>query len=139
MKAFNGDTISKATYSPVKIIPHEVAEKFFVTKHNLPWIKDPVAFIQDNAVCVLKDPIDVSQNGDNTFLLVYVKTPQKFAKDLNEFSNTASYFDGEGGNIEFELNDTMAEELVSLAIGFALENTESPRLNAKLNMRGLEA
>ena len=39
----------------------------------------------------------------------------------------------------FELNDTMAEELISLAIAFALENVESPRLNSRLNMRGLEA
>jgi hypothetical protein len=33
----------------------------------------------------------------------------------------------------------MAEELVSLAVAFALENVESARLNSKLNMRGLEA
>jgi hypothetical protein len=40
---------------------------------------------------------------------------------------------------EFELSDSMAEELISLAIAFALENVESPRLNSKVNMRGLEA
>jgi hypothetical protein len=39
----------------------------------------------------------------------------------------------------FECNDTMAEELISLAVAFALENVESQRLNSKLNMRGLEA
>jgi hypothetical protein len=33
----------------------------------------------------------------------------------------------------------MAEELITLAIAFALENIESQRLNSKLNMRGLEA
>lgn len=42
-------------------------------------------------------------------------------------------------DIEFELSDSMAEELISLAIAMALENVESPRLNTKLNMRGLEA
>lgn len=41
--------------------------------------------------------------------------------------------------IEFELSDSMAEELISLAIAMALENVESTRLNTKLNMRGLEA
>lgn len=41
--------------------------------------------------------------------------------------------------VEFELSDSMAEELISLAIAMALENVESPRLNTKLNMRGLEA
>lgn len=40
--------------------------------------------------------------------------------------------------IEFELSDQMAEELINLAIVFALENVESPRLNTKLNTRGLE-
>ena len=39
----------------------------------------------------------------------------------------------------FECNSTFAEELVSLAVTFALENVESQRLNSKLNMRGLEA
>ena len=39
----------------------------------------------------------------------------------------------------FECNDTVAEELISLAVAFALENVESQRLNTKLNMRGLEA
>ena len=41
--------------------------------------------------------------------------------------------------VEFELSDQMAEELINLAIVFALENVESQRLNSKLNMRGLEA
>ena len=40
---------------------------------------------------------------------------------------------------EFECNDTVAEELINLAVAFALENVESQRLNSKLNMRGLEA
>ena len=41
--------------------------------------------------------------------------------------------------VEFELSNQMAEELINLAIVFALENVESPRLNTKLNTRGLEA
>lgn len=41
--------------------------------------------------------------------------------------------------VKFELSDSMAEELVSLAVLFALENVESSRLNAKVNTRGLES
>jgi len=41
--------------------------------------------------------------------------------------------------VDFELSDQMAEELINLAIVFALENVESVRLNTKLNTRGLEA
>lgn len=42
-------------------------------------------------------------------------------------------------DIDFELSDSMAEELINLAIAMALENVESPRLTTKLNTRGLEA
>jgi hypothetical protein len=42
-------------------------------------------------------------------------------------------------NGTFELNDTMVEELISLAVIMALENVESTRLNTKAQMRGLEA
>ena len=41
-------------------------------------------------------------------------------------------------NTEFELSDTMAEELISLAITMALENVESTRLQTKLNTLPLE-
>jgi len=47
-------------------------------------------------------------------------------------------FDGEFDGT-FELSDTMAEELISLAVMMALENVESTRLQTKAQMRGLEA
>lgn len=42
-------------------------------------------------------------------------------------------------NTKFELSDTMAEELISLAVTMAIENVESTRLNSKLQTRQLEA
>jgi hypothetical protein len=94
----------------------------------------------------------------------YIKTPNKFAKDISDAitfkddknvshtTSSRSYFDcfyevdGEEksaadkvSEYQFECNDTVAEELISLAVAFALENVESQRLNSKLNMRGLEA
>lgn len=42
------------------------------------------------------------------------------------------------GNIKFELSDTMAEELINLAVAMALENVESTRLQTKLNTLPLE-
>ena len=42
-------------------------------------------------------------------------------------------------NTQFELNDQVAEELISLAVTFALENIESPRLAQKINTSQLEA
>ena len=43
------------------------------------------------------------------------------------------------GNTEFELSDSMAEELINLAIMFATETVESSRLAAKTNIRPLES
>lgn len=40
---------------------------------------------------------------------------------------------------QFELSDTMAEELINLAIAMALETVESSRLNSKLQTRQLES
>ena len=84
---------------------------------------------------------------------MYIQKPNSFVKDSNILSpkngETRTYFQvrsGSGNDItstiseyNFECNDSVAEELIRLAISFALENVESPRLNTKLNMRGLEA
>lgn len=111
---------------PVKLVTHDMAEKFFVTPYNMPWIKNPVAFIENNTIFVVYDPNN-KPNLD-TINISYIKEPVKFVDCLDDKDTT-----------EFELSDQMAEELISLAIAFALENVESPRLNTKLNMRGLEA
>lgn len=47
---------------------------------------------------------------------------------MTTFSNT----------VNFELSDTMAEELISLAVAMALENVESSRLQTKLSTLPLE-
>jgi hypothetical protein len=94
--------------------------------------------------------------------ITYIRVPNTFVKNLpavGDFSggtlSTVTYFEYKGANVDdvefnhegktfkerytFECNSTVAEELISLAVAFALENVESSRLNAKLNMRGLEA
>lgn len=126
---------------PVTLVSHEIATKFYASSYNLPWVKKPVCFIEDGVLHVVHDPIKVPSN---TCSIVYIKTPNPFAKDLTKPSTGwVSYFDWSGSTVppayEFECNSTVAEELVSLAVAFALENVESTRLNSKLNMRGLEA
>lgn len=135
----------------VKLVSHDMATRFFSSPHNIPWIKDPVGYIESGRLYVVYDPINkpiLRSNGDQTPIeVVYIKQPNTFVKNLGDYSEAdyASYFDWHWGNRElpesyqFELNSTMAEELVSLAVAFALENVESARLNSKLNMRGLEA
>ena len=109
----------------VQIVDHQTANKFIINNSNMPWIKHPVAYIEDGKINIVYDPYDKPDT--DHLSITYIKQPQKFVKE-NLFDDT-----------EFELNDTVAEELISLAISFALENVESPRLNTKLNMRGLEA
>ena len=136
----------------VKLVSHDMANNFFASPHNIPWVKDPVCYIESNKINVVYDPIDkpmfadADDETDTDIEIVYIKQPHTFVKDLSQYSsaNYASYFDWNGsGNLpeayQFECNSTMAEELVSLAVAFALENVESARLNSKLNMRGLEA
>ena len=136
---------------PVKLTSHDVAEKFMVTPYNMPWVKNPVAYMQDGKINVVYDPINkpmVTSNDDAH--LVYIHKPAPFATTVVDVTieevdgeeqrtetvrKTADFSDG----TQFELLDNMAEELISLAIIMALENVESTRLNTKINMRGLES
>ena len=94
-------------------------------------MKTPLCYIEGDKLFVVHESIlsgeykqheiDISKCN-----LTYIKKPQPFDENF-------------GDNKTFELNDQMAEELVSLAIIFALENVESPRLNTKTGIKSLEA
>ena len=148
---------------PIKLVDHNTASKFFASASNMPWVKEPVCYIENGTIYVIHDSLNIPNPdaANKVINVVYIKKPNTFVKDLTtpkKYANGfASYFDfnegtSEGVNdilprqytvskddYEFECNSTMAEELVSLAITFALENVESSRLNSKLNTRGLEA
>lgn len=115
----------------VSLISHENANKFKSTSTNLPWVKNPVCYIDNKIVHVLIDPYDVKNNGGDMVLdVTYIKTPNKFVKgtSLVDFGDT-----------ELEINDAMAEELVNLAIIMSTEIAESSRLSTKINTRPLES
>lgn len=113
--------------TPVQLVDHKTAKRFFATKYNNPWIKNPVCFMEGNKIYVVYENYD-GANAPSNLYYTYIKQPAKFCLDQSANST-----------VSFELNDTMAEELVSLAVTFALENVESQRLTSKLNTRGLEA
>ena len=113
-------------YLPCKLVPHEIAEKFFVTPSNMPWVKTPVCFVEDNKVYIVYDPINTPNINNSKVHFTYIHKPNTFVNNITE-------------DVDFELSDTMAEELINLAVAFSLENVESTRLNTKLNTRGLEA
>ena len=129
-----------------KLVSHQMAEDFFETSVNIPWIKGVVVFIdkvltpdiengKQDAMIIVYDRHNYEENTDvlqnvTSVSLTYVKKPNKFVgEDAADFSDTT----------EFECNDSMAEELITLAISFALENVESQRFNTNLAVRRLEA
>ena len=152
---------------PTRLVNHETASKFFSSAFNMPWIKIPMSYIENDKLYVVYDLLNRPRFDGAT--IVYIKKPNPFVKNLSDLELTQTeraqmaeltYFDykfiksGTTGydaaqqsaadtklvsTYTFECTDTMAEELISLAIAFALENVESQRLNTKLNMRGLEA
>lgn len=42
---------------PVKLVSHSVAEQFYATSYNIPWVKNPVCFLEGGRLYLLCDPI----------------------------------------------------------------------------------
>ena len=126
---------------PMQIVNHATAKRFFVGPYNKPWIKIPVCYIHENKIFVVYD----TDEEVNTIYLDYIKEPELFSSVLKVHAGIDSNGDKiytDIANIDREdlkCNDTLAEEIISLAIIFALENVESTRLNSKLNTKGFEA
>lgn len=130
---------SKAFDAPVELVSHQIAQKFKQTLSNKPWIKNAVAYIEGNKLITLYDnyeaetPAAVDANINRiaktpgNFVITYVKKPAQFGSDIKT------------STVAFELNDSMAEELISLAIVMSLETIESQRTQTKAQLRGLEA
>lgn len=110
------------------LINHEIAKNFMHTTTNRPWIKNSVCYIEGDNLIVLYD--DYSHKNVGDLQLTYIKQPDKFVDHI-----IGKTFD----DTQFELNDTMVEELISLAIIMSLETVESPRLQTKLNTKALES
>ena len=119
-------TNNNSTYN-VDPVTHDLASKYKVTANNMPWLQQPVAYFENNQVRVLYDSYEYDKYNTKKPIkcwTTYIKYPTKFTTFEDE---------------EFELNDSMANELVNLAIVFATEVTESPRLQTKSSLLTLES
>lgn len=145
--SYKNDDVSPITSNEnIDLVSHETAKNFYTSETNMPWIKHPKMVIEDDIFKVLVDPVKhsnviskfvgssneldkIEQNLDKfKVVLRYIKTPIKFAdqsKDLSE--------------INAEINDSMCEELINLAIIMAAETVESPRLATKVQTRPIES
>ena len=122
-------------YENIVFVSHDIAKKFRATKTNLPWVEQPVGCIENNNVVIYVDPMDVQYNGAQSKAeFTYIKRPAKFA-----VGQGLSVSDYDFGDTKFELSDSMAEELINLAIIMSTEIVESSRLATKANTRPLES
>ena len=115
--------------SNVELVTHEVAQSFMNTSTNMPWIIHPVLYIEGDSLHVLYD--SYLNNTPTKLILTYIVKPNKFALQNNQYDFN--------DNSIFQLNDTMAEELINLAIVFATRIVENPRLTTEVETRSLES
>jgi len=130
-----GANLQGDLYLPIQLVTHDIAKRFESTPYNMPWIKSPVGYIENDKLYVLYDIMlhanYIIGSGDCEIAITYVKKPMLFVKWLEDGD--------EDPNTNFSLNDEMAEALISLAVTYSLENVESPRLNTHVGVKGLES
>lgn len=113
---------------PTQIIKHADAQKFEVTPYNTPWIKIPVVYLESDKIHLLYDMFKYKVGNDNKLSVTYIKKPISFVSALDKQNVT-----------QFELSDTVAEELINQSLITALDMIESSRLQSKLNINQIDA
>lgn len=68
---------------PMKITTHQIAEKFFNTPYNMPWVKIPVTYAEGDSMFVVYDPIKKPML-NSTAHLSYIRRPLSFVSNLKE-------------------------------------------------------
>ena len=105
--------------------------KFIQTVGNRPWSKYAMYCIQNGKIITALPNIDNRRYNIQKCKYTYISIPIKFTDKNKPIS--------EQSDIQFELSDSMAEELVNLALIMSTEVVESPRMQTKLELKGLES
>lgn len=117
-----------------KQIQSKYMYKFMDSHNNKPWAKEAIYCIYDYSIVLIYKNIsiiDILGNSDIQAICTYIKYPQKFVDKNKKISQQT--------DIIFELSDSMAEELINLALVMSTEIVESPRMQTKAQLRGLES
>lgn len=117
-----------------KQIQSKYMYKFMDSHNNKPWAKEAIYCIYDDSIVLIYKNIsiiDILGNSDIQAICTYIKYPQKFVDKRKKISQQT--------DIQFELSDSMAEELINLALVMSTEIVESPRMQTKAQLRGLES
>ena len=125
---------NEGNFEPTKQIQSKYMYKFTHTLNNNPWSRSAIYCVQGNKIILIKGQIvDYAANRGISieFIYTYIKYPQKFADKNKKLSQQT--------DIDFELSDSMAEELINLALVMSTEVVESQRMQTKAQLRGLES
>lgn len=92
------DNVSNNRRLPVKLVNHEIAQKFFASSYNIPWIKIPVCYIEDKSVKVVYDPLSMPNISDKRgagFIFKAVQDPDEsdFDTSFEGPDNSDNYID----------------------------------------------
>ena len=127
-------SIDNYAFQSAKQIQSKYVYKFTKTINNKPWSRSAIYCVQGNKIILITfDNSDfiIEEDRDVSFIYTYIKYPQKFADKNKKLSQQT--------DIQFELSDGMAEELINLALVMSTEIVESPRMQTKAQLRGLES
>lgn len=105
------------TFYPMLLVTHEKAKSFECTPYNKPWIKYPISYIENGQLFVIYDNNIITNIANTSIYLTYVTNPNTI--------NASSLTD------IFQFNDSVAYELINMAVLIALENIESQRMQTK--------
>lgn len=128
LKEKSSENISINEY--IQIIPKIYSDKFKETSTNVPWIKHPVCYIENNKMHIFVGNETKNKIITNSCVIYieYIKRPDLFVDKLFETEDTT-----------FILSDTMCEELINLAIIFACRTVGDPRISTEMQTKSLES
>lgn len=108
----------------VTLISHEQSERFVNSAINKPWIPSPTAVLQDDNLVIIIDSDMYQADADKELYLTYIKVPQQ----INYVEAAQEYVD---------LQENVLMEVINRAVVLALENIQSERTAAKLQLNNI--
>ena len=100
---------------PTKLVTHQMAEKFFNTPYNMPWVKNPISFIEGNSAFVVYDPVNKPDTNGKVHLS-YIKKPASFVEcmvdDGTGGSTDPTYYDPEEGVFILDVSQLNSEDRI---------------------------
>lgn len=110
---------------PCMLINHELSSRYSVAYNNIPWIPQPVVFIESDNICVLLDR-------------TYITNPESATADIT-FVDTPPVIDYTKPDEEIvDIPDNVMMEAINRAVVIALENIESARTESKVQINNLQ-